>query len=75
MTALHVFGPAGGMRTQIAARDIPAAVTQVTLRGLFDRSEVVDAGDEALLVADAAPFPSLSKAGDIVAIPRPRGPD
>ena len=67
LTALHIFGPAGGMEAPIAAKDLPAAIKRVTLRGLFDKSEVVEAGDEALSLPDAAPFPTPSKAGDIAA--------
>src|SRR5262249_49477848 len=73
ITALHVFGPPGGLEEQMTAADVPKAVRKVTLTGLFDKSEIVQAGADVLSIPNAGPLGTQSRAGDIVAIRAPKG--
>ena len=73
LTALHIFGPAGGLEKQITATELPKSVKKVTLTGLFDKSEVVSVGADVLSIPDAGPLGTPSRAGDVVAIRAPQG--
>ena len=67
-TALHVFGPPGGLESEPEAKDLPAAVKKVVLTGLFDPSETVEAGAIVLPLPRAGRLGTQSRSGDVVAI-------
>lgn len=54
VTACHVLGPAGGLKTQIPAREIPREVRAIAGVGLGE-AETVLLGAPVLLVEDARP--------------------
>lgn len=55
ITALHLFGPAGGLEKNISARELPSFVSQVLLYDLFDGSYIGHA-KETIFIPDAKPF-------------------
>lgn len=67
LTAIHLLGPAGGLAQAIPAAEVPRAVTQVSLEDCFDSSPLETFDARAILIPDAAPLGSASKAGDLVA--------
>jgi hypothetical protein len=73
LTAIHLLGPLGGLPEDVAARSIPAVVTNVTLVECFDDDVQVEIGCDLLPIFDAAPFKTPSGAGDVVAFWVPPG--
>lgn len=67
ITALHLLGPAGGLRQDIAAKDAPKAVSSVSLVECFNETFKVEIDGKPLAILDAAPLRSQSAAGDILA--------
>lgn len=65
LTAMHVFGPPGGLPARIKAADLPAQVQRVEFYDVFSGRPVGEAG--RALALPAAPFDEASFAGDVAA--------
>ena len=63
-TAYHVLGPAGGLKTRIAPRDVPREVKAIVGLCLGDASTIV-VGAPVLPVLDARPFDETGGEADI----------
>lgn len=76
LTAWHLFGPAGGMPDQIAAKDLSTAVRSLALRrALTGRKprKPIRCGAPLHIPESGALFgPPASKAGDVVAFKAPK---
>jgi S1-C subfamily serine protease len=69
------LGPAGGLPKNIAPRNVPAAVSKVSLIECFNETFKVEIDGKPLAILDAAPLRTQSAAGDILAFwtsPDPR---
>ena len=75
VTAYHVLGPAGGLKTRIAPRDVPREVKAIVGLCLGDASTVI-VGAPVLSVADARPFDEAGGEADLIfaSVPGPGGP-
>ncbi len=67
ISAIHLLGPAGGMRESIPSEDVAKALVDVRLVGCFDGADNGQIGGEALTLP-AAMLGTASKAGDILAV-------
>ncbi|MCK4259282.1 MAG: hypothetical protein KAX49_09905 [Halanaerobiales bacterium] len=56
LTALHIFGPAGGLEADIPASELPSYVAKVTLNDLFEKS-YVGVANEVLVIPKSKPYP------------------
>ncbi|MGC3970933.1 MAG: hypothetical protein QM775_27445 [Pirellulales bacterium] len=64
LTALHLFGPSGGLKAQVPPAELPARVRGVELVDCFDDDRSLDFEVKALLIADAAPLGTENKGAD-----------
>ena len=65
LTALHLFGPAGGLNFALAGEQLPGAVASVTLRDLATDAEI-GRGGSAILLRGCYPL-GRDAAGDVAA--------
>lgn len=76
LTALHLFGPAGGLPAQVGAQDIRNVVSAVRLSTLGADDTVADTALDSLTPNDARAFgesgPTLAGAGDVAAFFAPK---
>lgn len=74
LTALHLFGPAGGYREQVPAEKLPEAGQGMTLRDAFVKGAApIKLGASVLAIVGSAPFREPSAAGDVAAFWAPAG--
>ncbi len=71
LTAFHLFGPPGGLPTQISAAELPGYATGLTARDAWSGAEVGKSSGPALLLADAQPMGETA-ARDLAAFPMVR---
>jgi hypothetical protein len=67
ITALHLFGPGGGMSRDLSPNEIPKAVKRLRLDGCFAASRTIVLDSEPLVIPEAAPLGESGQAGDIAA--------
>jgi hypothetical protein len=67
LTAYHLFGPAGGLPSQVLPADVPKKVRQVILKDAWT-DKIVGRTGRAFLLADAAPL-SVDASLDLVVFP------
>jgi hypothetical protein len=73
LTALHLFGPAGGLIEDIPPEMLGGAVRSIALEGCFNPDRKADFAAQTLTIQHSQPHPHRSPAGDIAAfrIPAP----
>lgn len=68
LTALHLLGEAGGLKEEVAAKDVPEVLKGLVVTDPFDKNRPpIHLGDDVASIPESAPFRTKSKAGDIVA--------
>jgi hypothetical protein len=67
LTALHLFGPAGGLEEDIPAERLSEAVRSISLEGCFNPERKAAFTARTLTIEDSTPHPEKSPAGDIAA--------
>jgi len=65
MTAVHLFGPSGGLSKQIPSSELPAYISGVTLYDAFTEAELAKAGP-MIDLPDASPW-NQKDTGDVAA--------
>lgn len=67
LSVIHLLGPSGGMRKQVAAADVANVVTEVTITDRWDPSIKLSIGNRVLPILESAPLEDESGAGDVLA--------
>ena len=67
VSALHLFGPSGGMDQDVPANRLPAVWTGLSLLDCVTQRNLGQRPGRALLMAGAKPYPEQSAVGDVVA--------
>ena len=67
LTALHLFGPAGGLEKDIPSERLGGAVRSISLEGCFNPERKAAFKARTLMIEDSKPHPERSPAGDIAA--------
>lgn len=71
VTALHLFGPAGGLAREVTSAELPAFVRAVTPADLGGKDDLVPGGRMLLLRRASHPTPSDDFSGDLAAFELP----
>ena len=67
LTALHLFGPAGGLERDISATQIPSRLSELKLTDCINKRLTESYTGKVLVLTDSKPFPEPSSIGDVVA--------
>jgi hypothetical protein len=67
VTALHLFGPGGGMSREVPPGEIGEAVRRLRLDDCFAASRTILLESEPLVIPESAPFGKSGNAGDLAA--------
>ncbi len=67
VTAMHLFGPGGGMSRDVPPNELPKAVKRLRLDDCFAASPTIVLDSEPLVIPEAAPIGESGQAGDIAA--------
>ena len=73
ISALHLFGPGGGMSRDVPPNELPKAVKRLRLDDCFAASQTIVLDSEPLVIPEAAPLGESGQAGDIAAFWGPSG--
>jgi hypothetical protein len=67
LTALHLFGPAGGLERDIPPSQIPSRLSELKLTDCINNQLTESYTGKVLVLANSKPFPESSSIGDVVA--------
>lgn len=67
LSALHLFGPSGGMARQVAATELPGIWDGLSLSDCVTQRKLGSRPGRALRLDSAKPYPAVSEVGDVIA--------